>query len=284
MGVKGIQFTGGGEPTIHKDFVFFMRTAQEMGFDTALVTNGSMLVKEEIREVALNTVWTRISIDAAHSRHYMEERGVKRQAWENMLEGARNLCQEAQNVENPPLIGAGFVVHPRNYTQIHDAVRLYYDVGFHNVRLGLMFNSEEEAPYKNIWPVIRSLCEDAVSEYDGKGDRNFRVLDRTQQRYNEFAQQEEGAIDYEFCGFQNFTCYIGGDLNVYRCCMWAYHPHGLVGSIKDQTFKELWDSKEKKDNYANFNAKSCGKCQFNKINKVIEGILNPAPEQHASFI
>jgi outer membrane protein assembly factor BamB len=37
------------------------------------------------------------------------------------------------------------------------------------------------------------------------------------------------------------TVYIGSaDSNVYACCSWAYNEMGLVGSIKEQTFEQMW--------------------------------------------
>ena len=43
MGVKAIQFTGGGEPTVHKDHLEIFSYAQTLQLETALVTNGIKL-------------------------------------------------------------------------------------------------------------------------------------------------------------------------------------------------------------------------------------------------
>ena len=43
IGVKAIQFTGGGEPTVHPDHLELFLYAQELGIKTALVTNGVKL-------------------------------------------------------------------------------------------------------------------------------------------------------------------------------------------------------------------------------------------------
>src|SRR6185436_9951432 len=40
LGVKAIQFTGGGEPTVHPDHLLIFEYAQNMGLETSLVTNG----------------------------------------------------------------------------------------------------------------------------------------------------------------------------------------------------------------------------------------------------
>ena len=40
LGVKAIQFTGGGEPTVHPAHGLLFQCAQDLGMATALVTNG----------------------------------------------------------------------------------------------------------------------------------------------------------------------------------------------------------------------------------------------------
>ncbi len=89
--------------------------------------------------------------------------------------------------------------------------------------------------------------------------------------------------DYEFCGYQHFCSYIGGDLNVYRCCNTAYNKLGLVGSLKEQSFKEFWESNKKKEKYSNFKASSCSRCQFNNRNELILYALDSNPT-HVNFV
>ena len=43
LGVKAIQFTGGGEPTVHPDHMLIFERAQSLGLKTSLVTNGYRL-------------------------------------------------------------------------------------------------------------------------------------------------------------------------------------------------------------------------------------------------
>ena len=77
--------------------------------------------------------------------------------------------------------------------------------------------------------------------------------------------------------------YIGADLSVYRCCNTAYNPHGYLGSLKDQRFIEMWNSDEKRERIASFNASSCERCMFNNKNRVINYALETAPE-HVDFV
>jgi len=269
MGVKAIQFTGGGEPTIHPNFVEIVQYAQDKGLDTALVTNGNMLHVNEVRQVCINMVWVRVSIDASSSVYYGEVRGVPEKSFYTMIGGLMKLCAEAKAENSSVVIGTGFVTTPENHDQIYEAVRLFKLTGAQHVRVGLQFSNDWEKPFIPLWSVIRDQSVRAVKDFDDKG---FAVIDRTQQRFDEFAGRHVGKIDYEFCGFQNFTNFIGGDLNVYRCCQFAFHPRGLIGSIKDQRLKDFYDSELKKKDFASFNAKQCGNCQFHGCNKAIDAV------------
>jgi len=271
MGVGAIQFTGGGEPTIHPDFVEIVKYAQERGLDTALVTNGSMLHERTVREVCVKMVWVRVSIDAATSEHYSEERRIPAKAFYTMISGLLSLCAEARAADSGVVIGTGFVVTPRNYRQIYEATRLYKSTGAQHIRIGLQFNSDWEEPFRAIWDDVRDQTSRAVADFDSS---DFVVIDRTQQRFDEFAGRHTGKVDYKFCGFQNFTNYIGGDLNIYRCCQWAFHPRGLVGSIKEQSLKEFYDSADKKKDFQEFDARKCGNCQFHACNKAIHAVID----------
>ena len=274
MGVKAIQFTGGGEPTVHPDFVRIVSYAQDAGFDTSLVTNGNTLHKPDHRSVALEMAWVRISIDAGTAQRYSEDRGISQSAFSRMCESVELLVQERNTLRerrenySGPVIGVGFVVNPKSYTELYQAVELYASWGVDNVRLGLMFGPDDEKPYEGFRDEIKRQADAAVADFTCD---DFAVINRTEEKLDDLERKNP---EYDFCGFQNFVSYIGGDLNVYRCCVYAYHHHGVIGSLEDQGYKELWDSIAKRDDFEAFDARSCQRCQFNDINRSINAALS----------
>jgi len=92
-----------------------------------------------------------------------------------------------------------------------------------------------------------------------------------------------GSPDYSFCPYMNMTTYIGGDQNVYTCCVNAYNERGLVGSIKDQSFMDLWNGQTKKQFFGQFDAKNCLRCMFNEKNRFINGVIRK-PNVHDDFV
>jgi len=66
FGIKGIIFTGGGEPTVHPNLIELMLYAKKRGLETALFTNGTFdpsLVEPLLRDVKPRFV--RVSLNAA---------------------------------------------------------------------------------------------------------------------------------------------------------------------------------------------------------------------------
>src|SRR3989304_477611 len=80
MGVRGIELTGGGEPTIHKQFAEVIEAINERGFKWGLITNG-------VRPQDLSTAdWGRVSLDAATAETYAEVRQVDKAHFAKALE------------------------------------------------------------------------------------------------------------------------------------------------------------------------------------------------------
>ena len=63
-GVKGINYTGGGEPTVHKQFDKIIELTHKKGFSIGLICNGSMFHKWNMRVLLPMFTWIRISLDS----------------------------------------------------------------------------------------------------------------------------------------------------------------------------------------------------------------------------
>ena len=64
MGIKSITWTGGGEPTVHNDFLQFIKYADKYGIKQGLNTNGALLTDEMIDFIGKHFSYVRFSVDA----------------------------------------------------------------------------------------------------------------------------------------------------------------------------------------------------------------------------
>ena len=275
-GVKAIQFTGGGEPTLHKSFKSCALRVINHGMTMALVSNGVRMTKE-LAEVVVCGSWVRISLDAANEETYTSTRRVHKSHWVKAQDAIRYLRAARDRMFSKCVIGVGFVVTPDNWKDIVMATQLAKDLGADNIRISAQFSSEDEKLFEGFHKEAVKLCSLAEKITDD----NFKV-------YNRFGDRLEdlriGPPEDRLCGYQFFTTYIGADLNVYRCCGYAYNERGLIGSIANQRFKNFWMSHERFDNQMNFDGRGCERCQFRRINSALAYVLDPAPQLHEEFV
>lgn len=276
IGVQAIQFTGGGEPTIHKCFELAARKVHQYGMKFSLVSNG-VRINKELAGFLVNASWIRISLDAATEETYTSVRRVHRSHWDKAREAIKYLREERDRLKTSCVIGVGFTVTPDNWGEVIDAAWLAKELGADNFRISAQFSNEDEKLFESFHTRAVGRCKAA----EAYSDSSFTVYNRFGDRLEDlrFKQPED-----KLCGYQFFTTYIGADLNVYRCCGYAYNERGLVGSIANQRFKDFWMSQERFDNQINFDGRGCERCQFRRINSALAYALEPTPQMHEEFV
>lgn len=264
MGCKAVEFTGGGEPTVHKDWQAIIGHAQALGMSTGLVTNGVRLDERSI-DVLRRLTWMRISLDAGEAHTY--ERIRRSKAWPKVMEA----LQLAGSLKGP-LVGVGFVVTQENYGELHRAAELVKKSGIAYMRVSAMFSNMGAGYYAGILDAVNVERKRAKA----LEDETFKVVDFFGDRVQDL---EQHAPDYSFCGYQQFTVYVGGNQKVYTCCTNAYTTHGEIGDLKNMRFAD-WVRDTRR---LGFNARTCHDCQFNQANRVLNYMVNPAPA-HVDFV
>ena len=261
LGVKAIQFTGGGEPTVHPHHLHIFQHAQDLGIETSLVTNG-VIFRDGWEHVLPKMKWVRVSVDAGTSAEYAAVRRVKPEFYDQVLGHIEALAMEIKKQGTDCLLGVGYVITRENWADAYEGVLRIRATGAHNVRLSAMFSTEGAAYYEGVYDDIKAEIE-RVKTLATEG---FAVIELFGDRIADLVQH---APDYDFCGYQQFNMYIGGNLRVYRCCTTAYTKHGEVGDLTNQRLASWFYSQQKREAYGEFNARTCHDCQFNKQNRVI---------------
>jgi len=277
LGVEGLQFTGGGEPTVHKQHVAIFRKALELGFKCSLVSNGLAWSKELI-EVLSQFSWVRVSLDAGTAETYARTRQTAISNFARVLLHITQLAGAIRAAESTCVLGVGFVVIPDNWREIRESVRLVRETGAAYIRLSAMFNPDNTKPYEGIYQDILSSVRAIKEEFDSPAFTVYELFtDRMQDLF-------DGAPDYDICAYQHYTAYVGGDMKAYRCCVLSYNKRGLIdgGDLTNRPFDEFWNSPERKADFERFNARGCERCQFNSKQRVVNYLLGKKPK-HSEF-
>tara|TARA_R110000796_G_scaffold195034_1_gene311483 strand:- start:226 stop:1341 length:1116 start_codon:yes stop_codon:yes gene_type:complete len=277
MGVKAMQFTGGGEPTVHPQHKELFQHTLDRGMDLALVTNGTVM-REGVPEILAQGKWVRFSVDAGNAESYSQIREVPITYFDKTLDNIKKVVNaRSENPESELVIGVGFVVVKENWTEIYDAVEKYSKLGVDNVRISAVFTPEDFDYFEEFYEEAKALAQKAKDDFETE---EFKVFNLFGDRIGDLVLQRP---DYDFCSYMHLNTYIGGDLNVYTCCNNAYNDHGDMGSLKEQRFIDYWLSEGKKEKYTKFKASSCERCMFNNKNKFINYMLEDTPV-HVNYI
>jgi MoaA/NifB/PqqE/SkfB family radical SAM enzyme len=261
LGVKAIQFTGGGEPTVHPDHLALFARAQAHGMSTSLVTNSINLKPHDPAVASMK--WVRVSVDAGTPATYARTRRVAARHWDTAW---ANIAALAENCEGA--VGVGYVITPDNYKELPLAADLAKAAGADNVRIGAVFSADGVGHYGDLLPEIRAVLADVRAKH---GKFIADVFDRR------IEDLEAGSPTEELCGYQHLTTYIGGDLGVYRCCNTAYTRAGKVADLHDTRFADLFGKPVE-----SFDATGCRFCQFRGQNQVIAATQKKPT--HAEFV
>lgn len=264
MGVRAIQLTGGGEPTVHPDCEEIITYALDIGLQVGLISNGSRLLGEStIRRLT----WMRISVDAGTMKTY--ERTRKSKLWPKVMANIEAIAHI-----DGPVFGASFLVTKENYREVYKFCCLMKTLGVRYVRLAANLTSEGISYYDGLLDEIMPEIERAKSLVS----ENFRIDDAFERRLSDL---RIGRPSQPFCGQQRFSTYIGGDQKVYRCCNTGYTTHGEIGDLKDMRFKDWFDTEARQA--FDFDARSCSHCQFIEKNKMLAYLVQKSPK-HVHFI
>jgi MoaA/NifB/PqqE/SkfB family radical SAM enzyme len=261
LGVQAIQFTGGGEPTVHPDHLALFARAQRHGMSTALVTNSINLDTTNAAVRAMS--WIRVSVDAGTPSTYAHTRRVKAAHWDTAWKNIADLAAHCSGT-----VSVGFVCTPENFIELGSLAAHAKAAGVANVRVGAVFSAEGAGYYSNLLPAIRTSIAAAKEQY---GELIVDLFDRRIDDLN------AGSPDEPLCGYQHLTTYIGGDLGVYRCCNTAYTRAGKVADLHDVRFAHLFGRQ-----VPEFDGRGCRFCQFRQQNNIIAATLRKPT--HAEFV
>ena len=270
MGVKAIEITGGGSSLLHPRIHDIIKGVLSRGMKGGLVTTGVNLTTK-IAKTLTEFSWVRFSLDACTHATYRKMKKVDR--FQKVLEWIDYFV----SINKDCIVGIGFVVNKDNYKEIYTAAKLAKCLGVDNFRISAAFTAEGYSYFDD----FREEAVELAKRSEELSDDNFTVFNLMGDRLKDAFV---GSPDYDYCGIKELATYIGADSNVYYCCNLAYNVNGLIGSLENKSFKELWESNTKKVKFINHNpSKQCGICMFRLKNEFINYCIKPDCK-HIEFI
>ncbi len=176
-------------------------------------------------------------------------------------------------------LGVCIIVDKKNAPHVHELIKKLKDSGANNVKVApcIVSNSgaENNEYHKPVFQLVKDQVARAVRELQ---EEEFEISD------GYHGQLETFKKEYTWCPYLQILPVIGADGNIYPCQDKAYNlEEGLIGSIKNQRFKEFWLSDKNKFFKINPSKVCNHHCVAHEKNKMILEYLNVAKE-HVGFV
>ena len=274
--IKGLIFTGGGEPLCNSYTLEMVKLAKRKGLDVGFITNGSLLNQYSAKVILENCVWIRVSLDAASPKIFKLMHGRNEEEYQKILRNIELLVETKTNLKSNCTIGVGFLTCSKSEVDMVKSAILCKKLGIDYLQFRPLQNHNEiilKYHNKNINKKI-SIC----LKYS---DNNFKVL-YSRHKYEMINYPDFGRC-YGKCYGQQFAAVISATGKMYICCHTRGYKKYCIGDLKKESFKEIWNSKRRQEIIKNIDFKDCTPlCRDNTFNQILWNIKQPI--EHINFL
>lgn len=271
-GVRGVIFTGGGEPLLNDMTVRAIECTSDWGMDVGLITNGGPLncdlqsTTVAIQHLVGACKWIRVSLDAADSLMYTQTHGTLREEFYSVRESIGRLAERKRVTSNDCTIGVSYMVNEDTKRGMLTATKLCRDLNVDYIQFRQYWH--HFTPIDDVLPICR--------QYETE---TFKVRTAEPKFANMFDRQRP----YNLCHGAAFTGVIQADGNVPICCNHRGKPEFYIGNMHEQSLKEIWEGERKRHVLDNMNVHACVPlCRNDHHNRFLENVI--AKQDHGSFV
>lgn len=268
-GVRGVVFTGGGEPLMNEHTLGAMSHAKAIGLDVGLITNGGKFpggVKS--RAILDACTWVRISLDASDDAMYQRTHDMPMGLFHYVI-------QEIGSLVDPPgllredkrcTIGVSYMVNQDTKRGMLKATKLCRKLGVDYIQFRQYWH--HFTPIDDVLPI----CRQHETE-------TFKVRTAEPKFTNIFDRQRP----YDRCHGAAFTGVVQADGNMPICCNYRGRPEFYIGNLYEQSLKDIWEGERKQHVLNNMNVHACVPlCRNDHHNRFLENVIQK--QDHGSFV
>lgn len=276
FGVRGLIFTGGGEPLCHPAAPKLAALARRCGMDVGFITNGELLTESSATALLKNCVWIRVSLDAATPKLFHQIHGGTPASFARVLENLRLLVSLKRKTRSRCTLGVGFLTTRDSRREMLPATKLARELGVDYIQFRPM-QIRTGAGFDYHWENVDA----AIARCRKLARPGFDVL-FSQHKYEMMKTKNYGR-DYGKCHGHQFASTIGADGRVYLCCHLRHYQKYCLGDLHRQTFKQVWNSTRRQRVCRTIDFRDCiPLCRDNTFNQVLWNISQS--REHVNFL
>ena len=274
--VRGLIFTGGGEPLCHPHTTKIVKLAHHLGLDIGFISNGSLITKEIGKLLLECCTWLRISLDAISPKTFEKVHGLDGKAFQKVLDNICLLTRLKKKINSKTTVGVGYLTCDYTKDEMDKATKLCkeLDVDYLQFR-PMQIHNNGNFEY-HLTDISKNILR--CTKESGNG---FKVL-YSKHKYEMMKDKDYGR-NYKKCYGHQFATVIGADAKIYICCHMRGYDKYCLGDLKKNSFEEIWNSQQRKKVAENINFKDCiPLCRDNTFNQILWNIKQP--KEHVNFL
>src|SRR3972149_10545679 len=223
-GTKSACFGGGGDSALHKKLPEALILSKEVGMDTALITNGTILSNDLLNALPVCR-FISISVDAGERRTYLENKGAD--LFEKLLDNISRIVEQVKEAKTNCDVCYKFLITQWNQYEIYDACVLARQLGVRDFyarpadynHQGISLEQKKEYQY-DLQAIEEQfqMCRELENE-------NFRVFTVVHKYNSNFTPKK----DFSQCYGAPVCIQICPDGNVYFCVDTRYIDYYKLG-------------------------------------------------------
>jgi mycofactocin radical SAM maturase len=237
---------GGGEPFMRPDFEEILAACHERGIMTCISTNGTLLTEERVARLAQSyLVAIQVSLDGASQDTCDAIRGEG--VYAAAIAGLKLLAA----TRIPTSINT--VLTAQNAAEIPALYDLARSLGV-SLRVSRFRPSGRGA---DNWEKLRPSPTQLIAFSDWLAQSGDV---RTGDSFFSLTSQERQGLGLNLCGAAKLTCCVGPTGTMYPCAF-LQTDRFKAGSLRENSFQEIWDSSEIYASFRSLRIHSCEECK-----------------------
>ncbi len=236
---------GGGEPFIRPDFMDLLHYAHQEGLVTCVSSNGTLMDRDLARRLSrMKMLYLQVSLDGATAEVNDPIRGQG--SYQRIVEAIENLASQ----------GAAFsintVLTKSNYPQLDDLRRLAGSFGA-ELRVSRFRPSGRGKMSRDRLGPDKHQLESFAAWLEG------HELVRTGDSFFCLTSEKRRRKGLDMCGAAKMTCCVSPTGDLYPCAF-LQEPPFLVGNLRRDSFKAMWEHSEVFTRLRNLEVETCVEC------------------------
>ena len=273
LGTRGVSFTGGGEPMLHKDFVSIIEHARAIGLDIGLITNGSAITPRNVESLVRSLTWVRVSMAGGDAPSYSKVQGVDH--FQRVISNLALLSDTRKRLGLALNIGVRMLCTPDNIATVRGLATVAANARVDYLQLAPDQFTTDEGAFWNA-PETRAefdACKDILSA------SSTALLTSGYVWYQHLIDVAQS------CHAHFFMIAIQAEGDVGYCKNARGAEKFSIGNINQMTLKEIWDGQKTKEIESWCRPNNCGLyCKHIQMNVALENVLRPGADASANFV